>query len=111
MSDLIHLFTPYAQQHVSEMHDTDLTYLQYSKHAMLDIKLSNIALEESSAYWSGSIHAINEVRARAVRVMGWLLHSLVHPLFNPAYPFQYICADFFHHKGANYLFVVDRYSN
>ena len=29
MSDLIHCFTPYAQQHVSEMHDTDLTYIQY----------------------------------------------------------------------------------
>ena len=29
----------------------------------------------------------------------------------PRYPFQLICADFFHHKGHNYLVVVDRYSN
>ena len=27
MSELIHFFTPYAQEHVSEMHDTDLTYV------------------------------------------------------------------------------------
>ena len=27
----------------------------------------------------------------------------------PAYPFQCICADFFHHKGVNYLVIVDRY--
>ena len=26
MSELIHFFTPYAQEHVSEMHDTDLTF-------------------------------------------------------------------------------------
>ena len=29
----------------------------------------------------------------------------------PAYPFQCICADYFQHKGVNYLLVVDRYSN
>ncbi|VDI39086.1 Hypothetical predicted protein [Mytilus galloprovincialis] len=26
-------------------------------------------------------------------------------------PFQWLCADFFHYKGVNYLVVVDRYSN
>ena len=33
------------------------------------------------------------------------------PPVKPEYPFQYICADFFHYKGINYLVVVDRYSN
>ena len=28
-----------------------------------------------------------------------------------AYPFQCICADYFHYKGFNYLVIVDRYSN
>ena len=27
------------------------------------------------------------------------------------YPFQCICADFFHHRGHNYLVIIDRYSN
>ena len=27
------------------------------------------------------------------------------------YPFQCICADYFHYKGINYLVIVDRYSN
>ena len=30
---------------------------------------------------------------------------------SPVYPFQCICSDFFHHKGVNYLVIVDRYSN
>ena len=29
----------------------------------------------------------------------------------PVYPFQCICADYFHHKGRNYLVIVDRYTN
>ena len=29
----------------------------------------------------------------------------------PAYPFQCICADYFHYKGVHYLVAVDRYSN
>ena len=29
----------------------------------------------------------------------------------PTYPCQCICADFFHHKGVNYLVIVARYSN
>lgn len=33
------------------------------------------------------------------------------PPVSPAYPFQCICADYFHHKGVNYLVIVDRYSN
>ncbi|XP_046582876.1 uncharacterized protein K02A2.6-like [Haliotis rubra] len=33
------------------------------------------------------------------------------PLVYPSYPFQCLCADFFHYKGVNYLVLVDRYSN
>lgn len=33
------------------------------------------------------------------------------PTVPPAYPFQCVCADFFHHKGVNYLVMVDCYSN
>ena len=29
---------------------------------------------------------------------------------NPEYPFQHICADYFHHEGSAYLVLVDRYS-
>ena len=29
----------------------------------------------------------------------------------PDYPFQTVCADFFHYKGTNYLVIVDQYSN
>ncbi len=28
----------------------------------------------------------------------------------PEYPFQHLCADYFHHEGASYLVLVDRYS-
>jgi hypothetical protein len=31
--------------------------------------------------------------------------------YNPADPFQCVCADFFTYKGVNYLVIVDRYSN
>lgn len=30
---------------------------------------------------------------------------------SPAYPFQCICADFFHYKETNYLVIVDLFSN
>ena len=33
------------------------------------------------------------------------------PLTYPDYPFQYLCGDFFFHKGHYYLVCVDRYSN
>ena len=33
------------------------------------------------------------------------------PTVPPLYPFQFVCAIFFHYKGGNYLVIVDRYSN
>ena len=38
-------------------------------------------------------------------------HTHTHTHTLPAYPFQCICADYFHYKGVNYLVAVDRYSN
>ena len=29
----------------------------------------------------------------------------------PCYPFQLLCADYFHYQGVNNLVIVDRYSN
>ena len=49
----------------------------------------------------------------ATTATAWHLHNPVpppSPPVQPAYPFQYICADFFHYKGVNYLVIVDRYS-
>ena len=33
------------------------------------------------------------------------------PPVEPAYPFQCVCADYFHYKGSNFLVITDRYSN
>ena len=33
------------------------------------------------------------------------------PPTRPDYPFQHICADLFHYKGAHYLVIVDSYCN
>ena len=34
-----------------------------------------------------------------------------HPRYQHIYPFQCICADYFHYQGHTYLVIVDRYSN
>ena len=33
------------------------------------------------------------------------------PMVAPVYPFQCLCADYFHNKGMNYLVIVDHYTN
>ena len=38
-------------------------------------------------------------------------NPVLHPPISPAYPFQCVCADFFHNGRVYYLVVVDRYSN
>ena len=48
----------------------------------------------------------------AVTATTWRLLSpvaLPTPPLSPAYPFQCICADFFHYARVNYLVIVDRY--
>lgn len=69
---------------------------------------------ESSVFWPGITPAIVQTRNRCNhcnRITPSQPHAPPTPLVYPEYPFQYICADFFHYKGRYYLVSVDRYSN
>ncbi|XP_052791355.1 uncharacterized protein LOC128225477 [Mya arenaria] len=63
---------------------------------------------ESSVFWPGITPAISALRASRSAPSN---PSATTPLMNAEYPFQCICADYFHYKGCHYLVVVDRYSN
>lgn len=72
------------------------------------------ARAESSVFWPGITPAISAVRASCQhcnRIAPSNPSAPPTPLSNPDYPFQCVCADFFHYKGCNYLVVVNRYSN
>ncbi|XP_030849703.1 uncharacterized protein LOC115927679 [Strongylocentrotus purpuratus] len=72
------------------------------------------AKAEASVFWPGITTAISNLRARCDhynQIAPSNPSSPPTPLTSPVYPFQCICADFFHYKGCNYLVVVDRYSN
>ena len=68
---------------------------------------------EFSVFWPGITPAIANLRARC-RSCNERASSQPHgpPLAaqEPVYPFQCICADYFKHKGCNYMVVVNRYS-
>lgn len=69
---------------------------------------------EASVFWPGITPDITAVRANCThcnRIAPSNPSAPPTPLLTPQYPFQYICADFFHYKGANYVVIVDRYSN
>ncbi|KAK7088249.1 hypothetical protein V1264_022185 [Littorina saxatilis] len=69
---------------------------------------------EASVFWPGITPDITAVRANCThcnRIAPSNPSAPPTPLLTPEYPFQYICADFFHYKGANYVVIVDRYSN
>ena len=69
---------------------------------------------ESSVFWPGLTPAIHAFRTSCLpcnRNAPSNPNAPPTPITSPEYPFQYICADFFHYKGTNYLVVVDRYSN
>ena len=69
---------------------------------------------ETSFFWPGMTPAITEMRARCQscnRMAPSQPNAPPTPPMNPAYPFQCIVADYFHHRGHNYLVAVDRYSN
>ena len=75
---------------------------------------SMIARAETSVFWPGITPAIKAVRLHCNhcnRMAPSQPNAPPTPPVQPEYPFQYICADFFHYKGINYLVVVDRYSN
>ena len=74
---------------------------------------SMTAHAENTVFWPGiprAIIALRETCNHCNRMAPSQPSAPPSPTVPPAYPFQCVCADFFHHKGVNYL-VVDRYSN
>ena len=72
------------------------------------------ARAESTVFWPGITPAITTLHANCShcnRMTPSQPSAPPFPTVLPAYPFQCICADFFHYKGIHYLVVVDRYSN
>ena len=75
---------------------------------------SMTARAESTVFWPGITPAITALRERCShcnRMTPSQPSAPPYPPTLPAYPFQCICADYFHYKGVNYLVAVDRYSN
>lgn len=72
------------------------------------------ARAEASIFWPGITPAIKAVRQHCNhcnRMAPSQPSAPPTPPTQPEYPFQYLCADFFHHGGVHYLVIVDRYSN
>ena len=69
---------------------------------------------DSSVFWPGITVAIKELRG-GCSPFDQMAPSQASmppaPPTVPEYPFQLICADYFHHRGSNYLITVDRYTN
>ena len=75
---------------------------------------SMTARAETTVFWPGITPAIMSTRKNCNhcnRMAPSQPSVPPYPPVQPAYPFQCICADYFHYKGLNYLFVVNRYSN
>ena len=65
---------------------------------------------ESTVLWPGitrAIIALRETCNHCNRMAPMQPSAPPSPAVPPAYPFQCIYTDFFHHKGVNYLAVVD----
>ena len=83
-------------------------------HAAHQGTASMISRAEASVFWPGIVGKIHDTRlscSHCNRNAPSNPSAPPTPLTNPTYPFQLICADYFHHKGHNYLVIVDRYSN
>ena len=75
---------------------------------------SMIARAESSVFWPGITRSITDMRLNCNhcnRIAPSNPSAPPYPLMSPDYPFQCVCADYFTHRGVNYLVIVDRYSN
>ena len=67
----------------------------------------------SSIYWPGMTADIASTRNSCSTCNGNAPSQPAMPSTTPEepeYPFQHICADYFHHEGSAYLVLVDRYS-
>lgn len=83
-------------------------------HAAHQGTTSMTSRAEASIFWPGITPDISAIRVtcrQCNRNAPSNPNAPPIPLTNPEYPFQCICADYFHYKGCNYLVVVDRYSN
>ena len=72
------------------------------------------ARAEASLFWPGITKDIAATRDRCAVCNGNAPSQPAMPSITPLeplYPFQHICADFFHHQGVTYLVLVDRFSN
>ena len=75
---------------------------------------SMITKAEASVFWPGITSDINNIRNTCQacnRMTPSQPSAPPTPMVPPVYPFQCICADYFHHKGRNYLVIVNRYTN
>ena len=69
---------------------------------------------EPAIFWPGITKDIHATRANCTDCNRMASSQATLPPTPPTpteYPFQCICADFFHHQGHNYLVIIDRYSN
>lgn len=72
------------------------------------------ARAEASIFWPGISADIRDTRDNCTdcnRTAPSQAAMPPTPPDIPAYPFQHLCADYFHYRGCNYLVIVDRHSN
>ena len=69
---------------------------------------------DSSVFWPGITLAVKEM-SRSCNPCNQMAPSQesmpTAPPTVPEYPFQLVCADYFHYMGSHYLITVDRYTN
>ena len=85
-----------------------------SLHAAHQGTSQMIAKAEASIFWPGITTDIHATRAACDHCNKMAPSQAAMPPVPPTmadYPFQCLCADYFHHLGKNYLVLIDRYSN
>ena len=83
-------------------------------HATHQSTSSVTARAELSVFWPGITNAIASTCdncSHCNRMAPSQPNPPPMPLTLSVYPFQCVCADYFHYKGINYLVIVDRYFN
>ena len=85
-----------------------------SLHAAHQGTSAMISRAETSIFWPGITNDIQITRANCTQCNRMAPSQAAlppTPPILPEYPFQCICADYFHYQGHYYLVIVDRYSN